>query len=155
MKQFLQLIDEHHIQTKLHISSKKALFEHIAKHVSELHPSLADEELVCALMQREKLGTTCIGQGIAIPHCRLNHCHKSILGLFTLAEPIIYNDDNQEADIIALLLVPESANEEHLVLLSEFAQHLHDPHVRAALRSVTSSQEALNVLMSTPTTMLG
>lgn len=155
MTNFLQLIDEQHVKTNLQVSSKKALFENISKHVCTLHPSLADEDLVCALMQREKLGTTSIGAGIAIPHCRLIHCTRSILGLFTLEQPIIYNDDNHEVDLIALLLVPESEHEEHLQLLSEFAQRLGTPQTQEDLRLAHTSSQALAALLRQPSTQLG
>lgn len=155
MNDFLELIDEQHIETGLKVSSKKALFEHISKLVCSIHPSLADEDLVCALMQREKLGSTSIGNGIAIPHCRLIHCTKSILGLFTLQEPIIYNDDNHEVDLIALLLVPESANDEHVDLLSEFAKRLSQTHVQSELRQAQSSTQALAALLRQPYSQSG
>ena len=150
MNAFLKLIDEQHILTQVNVSSKKALFELIANHICGFHPALADEHLVCALMQRERLGSTCIGHGIAIPHCRLTDTTQSIVGVFTLATPIHYNDDEELVDIVALLLVPESGTNEHLELLSDIAGTLDSARVRQQLRSAPTALEALASLQYMP-----
>ena len=142
----LNLIDKDHIQTQISISSKKALFAHMSEHICQLHPCLADEELIYALAQRERLGSTCIGEGIAIPHCRLPHNGKCILSLYTLAEPLSYNDDNETVDIVALLLVPEDATDTHIELLSQLAHLLFKPELRSELKSAKSNSDAFRAL---------
>ena len=150
MNRFSQLIDEQHILTDIDVTSKKALFELIANHICSLHPALADEHLVCALSQRERLGSTNIGHGIAIPHCRLTDTEQSILGVFTLATPIHYNDDEDVIDIVALLLVPESATDEHLKLLSEIAGTLNSAEVRDQVRASKTPADVIDALQYKP-----
>lgn len=145
MSEFLDLIDEHHTATSVAVTSKKALFEFIARHIAKIHPSLADEQLISALNQRERLGSTYIGEGIAVPHCRLDRNGKSIVGIFTLARPIIYNDD-ETVDIVALLLAPESASDEHLTLLSQIAKLLNQPQIRKNLRRAKSGRDIIKAL---------
>jgi len=151
MDDFIALLDQNHIVTGINVSSKKALFELVATHISNLHPGLADEELVCTLMQRERLGSTCIGEGIAVPHCRLADNKKSIVGLFTLASPIIYNDDDEMVDIIAVLLVPENATDIHLHLLSQIASSMQTKAVRTALRQSNTSEQVMVALQRAAT----
>ncbi len=147
MTDVLNLIDKDHIETQITISSKKALFAHMSEHICKLHPCLADEELIYALAQRERLGSTAIGDGIAIPHCRLPHNGKCILSLYTLSEPISYNDDNDLVDIVALLLVPEDATDVHIGLLSQIAHLLYSKELRNKLKTASTSSDALNVLV--------
>lgn len=150
MNTFLQLIDEQHIITQINVTSKKALFELIARHICSLHPALADEHLIYALSQRERLGTTSIGHGIAIPHCRLTDTTHSILGIFTLATPIHYNYDQDIIDIVAVLLVPESATDEHIELLSDIVHILSSANVRAQLRAAKTPRDAIQILQYQP-----
>jgi len=142
------LLDETHIQVKLHVSSKKALFEAIADHISASHPLLNPDQLVANLSQRERLGGTGIGNGVAIPHCRVPRNSKCILGFYTLAEPIFYDDENPAVELVALLLAPESADQQHLDLLAEVAALVQTQAVRSALIQAQSATTLLEVVQT-------
>jgi PTS system nitrogen regulatory IIA component len=96
-----------------------------------------DEKTVLeALIQREKLGSTGVGGGIAIPHARLNGI-GSIVGMFAhLARPVDFDAlDEQPVDLVFLMLAPESAGAEHLKALARIARVLRDPLVIGRLRA--------------------
>jgi PTS system nitrogen regulatory IIA component len=126
----------------LNVSSKKALFETIAKHIyKELH-SESWEAVFDALISREKLGTTGFGDGIAIPHCRLNSCTQAT-ALFTKLNKAINFDaiDGEDVDLVFALIVPEHANDEHLEILSKLAAILDNNACRIALRDCNNDSE--------------
>ncbi len=81
--------------------SKKRVFESVAKIISEDQLSLSYDEIFTHLIGREKLGSTGLGQGIAIPHCRIENCTQPMGTLVTLSEPVDYDSpDDQPVDLI-------------------------------------------------------
>lgn len=123
--------------------NKKKLLEDVAEQLAQLNPNLEVSTVFDALLARERLGSTALGEGIALPHCRLDCCHKPHGVLLTLKEPIDYDaQDNQAVDIIFMLLVPDSDPEEHLNTLSHIAALFSQAEYREALRAA-SSKEAL------------
>jgi len=109
--------------------------------------NLRSENIYRALLAREKLGSTAIGEGIAIPHCRINECSEAAGCLVTLQEPIDYGSaDGQDVDIIFVLLVPEEATEAHLKLLAALARSFSNTEVRDRVRQ-TQNPEALKQLL--------
>lgn len=126
-------------------SSKKRVLEFIAHLVSE-HLSFLDENtLFNNLVCRERLGSTGIGQGIAIPHCRLENCDRVIGALITLKDKIDFDSiDNQPVDLLFVLIVPQEATGEHLDLLSQLAQKFNNPAFCAKLRSCQTDDELFN-----------
>ncbi len=102
--------------------SKKRLFETITKIVCADQLSLPYDDVLNRLITREKLGSTGMGQGIAIPHCRVNNCSLPIGTLITLEEPIPFDaPDDQPVDLLFVLLVPEEAHQQHLDILANIA----------------------------------
>ena len=103
--------------------SKKRVFETIARIVSENQPSLVYEDIFAHLIAREKLGSTGLGQGIAIPHCRADACKQPIGALLTLEQAIDYDaPDDQPVDLLFALLVPGEAHQQHLDILANVAR---------------------------------
>lgn len=103
--------------------SKKRLFETIADIVSSDQASLPYDDLLESLTAREKLGSTGIGQGIAIPHCRIGNCANPLGTLITLEKPIAFDaPDDQPVDLLFVLLVPEEAHQQHLDILANIAR---------------------------------
>jgi len=148
-----QLLDERHIFLKQEATSKKSLFELIAKELTQLHPALFEESLVQLFTNRERLGCTSIGHGVAIPHCKIPGNNQCIAILITLENPIIFDDrdstDEQtttKADIIIALLAPAEATEEHLNLLSEVAELMQSAKLRQLLRNQTSNAKVVDLL---------
>ncbi|WP_372964297.1 PTS IIA-like nitrogen regulatory protein PtsN [Marinobacter sp.] len=108
-------------------SSKKRVLEFIAEHIHLQDETLSDTDIFNNLVSRERLGSTGIGEGIAIPHCRLEGLDRVIGVLMTLAEPVDFDAiDNQPVDIVFALVVPKEATSEHLELLSQLAEKFNE-----------------------------
>ncbi|GAA6166221.1 PTS IIA-like nitrogen regulatory protein PtsN [Sessilibacter corallicola] len=127
--------------------SKKRMLENIAKHITEGFPVLDADELFRRLMARERLGSTGIGLGIAIPHCRLENCTGVMGAFFKLETPLEFDAiDEEPVDLIFTLLVPEEADDAHLQILAEVAKTFSDKDLLLKLRACTSDQELFNVI---------
>ncbi|MCX2982459.1 PTS fructose transporter subunit IIA [Halieaceae bacterium IMCC14734] len=115
--------------------SKKRLFETAAALIHEDQPHLEVSDIFAKFLAREKLGSTALGDGIAIPHCRIGNCQRALGTLITLADPIDFDaPDEQRIDVLFLLLVPEEAHQEHLNLLAGLARNLSSIDYRQGLR---------------------
>ncbi len=123
-------------------SSKKRLFENVANLISENHPELAASDVFGSLLAREKLGSTALGDGIAIPHCRISQCAVALGTLITLEEALDFDaPDGKPVDILFILLVPEEAQQEHLTVLAGLAELLSNQDFCQGLRGATDSHE--------------
>lgn len=128
-------------------SSKKRILEEISTYVSEQHPYLDANDIFSALIDRERLGSTGIGHGIAIPHCRIAHCTKTIAMLLTLENSIDFDAiDSGKVDIIFVLLVPENAHENHLETLSSIAEKLSSEKTQNDIRNATSNEALYQII---------
>lgn len=115
--------------------SKKRVLELTAKIIAQDYPTLSDNELFSQLIGRERLGSTGIGLGVAIPHCRVSNCAGAIGVLLTLEEPIDFEAvDDQKVDVIFALLVPDEAHEQHLQTLALLAKTFSEPENLVILR---------------------
>lgn len=130
-------------------ASKRNLLAELAQRASKL-VDRNEREIFDAVMQREKLGSTGVGQGIAIPHARLAGLTK-IAGVFARLDRAIdfEADDGKPVDLVFLLLVPEHAGADHLQALSRVARFLRDASNANRLRA-TRDAEALFALMTQP-----
>ena len=139
-------LDHFQALSKQSLLSKKRVFERAAEAMGGAL-NLSSETIYRALLAREKLGSTAIGEGIAIPHCRINDCAVPAGCLVTLQEPIDFGSaDDQDVDIIFVLLVPEEATEAHLKLLAALARSFSNAEVRDRVRQ-TQDPEALKQLL--------
>lgn len=121
--------------------SKKRLFETIAKVISEDQLSLPYKDVFDHLIAREKLGSTGLGNGIAIPHCRISNCSEPLGTLVTLEEPIDFDaPDDAPVDLLFVLLVPEEANQQHLDILAGIAGLFSQADFCQQLRATDDSQ---------------
>lgn len=112
-------------------SSKKRLLENVASTIAS--DEAGAERLLDGLQARERLASTGVGQGIAIPHCRTDISEPEV-HLFSLAEPIDFDAlDGQPVDFLCVLVVPNQANDVHLNLLREVIQVFSDPSSREPL----------------------
>lgn len=119
--------------------SKKKLLELISELVAPRLPGVNREDVFDSLVQRERLGSTGIGLGIAIPHGRLANAGQPVAVLLTTRKPVDFDAiDNQPVDIVFALLVPASEPEQHLKTLSAVAERLNDKACCRALRDADS-----------------
>lgn len=120
--------------------SKKRLFETIARIVSNDQLSLDYDDVLDQLTAREKLGSTGLGQGIAIPHCRVEQCTEPLGTLLTLQEPLAYDaPDDIPVDLLFVLLVPAEAHQQHLDILADIARLFSQPDLCTRLRAAQDS----------------
>lgn len=121
-------------------TSKKRVLENIAQFICEDKPQLDADELFDALLNRERLGSTGLGHGIAIPHCRFNHCEEIVGCLITLRQPIDFDAiDGELVDVLFALIVPEQSNDEHLKTLAKLAELFSQEDFCATLRQAKDS----------------
>jgi PTS system nitrogen regulatory IIA component len=136
------------IVAALRVNSKKQILQEISGRAAAL-TGLGEREIFDILLQRERLGSTGVGNGIAIPHGKLARLPK-LFGLFArLEKPIDFESiDGQAVDLVFLLLAPETAGADHLRALSRIARVLRDPLVVQKLRS-TRDAAALHAILCT------
>lgn len=120
--------------------SRKALLQYASDLLAETY-ELPARKLFDELMNRERLGSTGLGEGVAIPHCRIP-CEQIHAACLTLAEPVDYDAiDGEPVDLIFILLVPPEENSAHLELLSDLARLYGSEENRARLRHAKSDDE--------------
>ena len=123
-------------------NSKKRVLENASEMIAEQLPELEADDIFSGLIGRERLGSTGIGEGIAIPHCRLENCKQSIGALIRLQEAVDFDAiDGQAVDMIFVLLVPEEATEAHLKTLAALAEMFSQADVRERLRQTESAEQ--------------
>ncbi|MCF8197711.1 MAG: PTS IIA-like nitrogen regulatory protein PtsN [Sulfuritalea sp.] len=139
MNQIASLLPLDNVVANLDASSKKRVFEQ-AGILFENHQGVARSAVYDALFAREKLGSTGLGQGIAIPHGRIKGLKTPIGAFVRLEAPVQFDaPDGKLVGLVFVLLVPEAANEQHLQLLSELAQMFSDPSFREQLATASTA----------------
>ncbi|MES2771904.1 MAG: PTS IIA-like nitrogen regulatory protein PtsN [Pseudomonadota bacterium] len=147
MNLIAELLPLENIVIDLDASSKKRLFEQ-AGLLFENNQGVARSLVFDSLFAREKLGSTGLGQGIAIPHGRIKGLKEATGAFFRLAVPVPFDSpDGKPVSLLFVLLVPEQATEQHLHILSALAQRFSDRSCREAL-SVALDRETIQQLLS-------
>src|SRR5438046_4360457 len=147
MSQIASLLPTANILLDLDAGSKARLFDAVGA-LFEANLGLAKKVVVDSLQAREKLGSTGLGQGIAIPHGRIRGLAEAQGAFARLKSPIPFDaPDGKPVAQVFVLLVPEHATEQHLQLLSEIAQMFSDKAFRDQLASATEAS-ALHALFS-------
>ncbi|WP_117236094.1 PTS IIA-like nitrogen regulatory protein PtsN [Vibrio maerlii] len=127
-------------------TSKKRALEMISEIVAE-HTGQSSTELFECMLSREKMGSTGIGNGIAIPHARMFSSDEAVAVLLQCQEPIEFDSiDNRPVDLLFALLVPEDQCKQHLKTLSSMAERLNDKQVLKQLRKAQSDEELYQVM---------
>jgi PTS system nitrogen regulatory IIA component len=134
----------------LRVNSKKQALQELAARAAAMS-GRSEREILEVLMQRERLGSTGIGSGIAIPHGKLTKLER-LFGVFArLERPIDFEAlDGQPVDLMFLLLAPEAAGADHLKALARVARLLRDPEVARKLRESRDAEALYAVLTSSP-----
>lgn len=140
------LLSPARIDLACQISSKKRLMEHVASMLAR--ENAVDEQSVFrVLIERERLGSTGVGHGVALPHGRLADIEDAILALAVLDQPLDYQaPDQQDVQIVVGLLVPEDANDAHLQILARLAALLNDAGTRDRLLHAKDKDEVFSAL---------
>jgi nitrogen PTS system EIIA component len=127
-------------------TSKKKLFEHAAELFAKTR-DLKSPDVFTSLFERERLGSTALGYGIAIPHGRIKGLSEACGAFYRLKTPLEFDaPDNQPVSLCFILLVPKDANEVHLQILGELAQLFGDEAMRARMLQAESVADLIALL---------
>lgn len=135
------------VRTLGQVTSKKRLFQELAD-LANTQYGLNASEVLDALQERESLGPTGVGEGVALPHARLHKLDR-VVGLFLrLDKPLDFDAvDRKPVDLIFALLAPESGGVDHLKALALVSRTLRDPDLRSKLRA-NNSPTALQAILA-------
>lgn len=138
---------EHQISLDNPAASKKKTLEIAAELLAAGDQLLSAELVYEKLLERERLGSTGLANGIALPHARMKGVTRPIGALIRLTEGVDFDAlDEQPVDLIFALLVPEAANEEHLNLLADLARMFRDSDLRQQIRQSTDNRQIVFLL---------
>lgn len=143
------LLSKDNIFIDTNITSKKRLLEFIANQSSSTIEEDAKNKLYCNLLDRERLGSTGLGRGFAVPHARMADLDEAF-GVFIKLSQAIHFDapDNIPVDLVFAIVIPEQATEQHLQILSALAKIFSQPDVCEAIRQAETSEEIVNLIES-------
>lgn len=142
------LVSEHAIIPALDADSKKQALHELAAKAAELSGhAIPAREIFDTLLQRERLGSTGLGRGIAIPHVKFKELDQILCLFARMKRPIDFEAlDDEPVDLVFLLLAPEHASGDHLKALARISRLLREPEVLQRLREATGHQDILRVL---------
>jgi PTS system nitrogen regulatory IIA component len=150
MMDLSDLIEVSAVMPTLKANSKKQLLQLLSEKAAAV-TGLAEREVFDTILQREKLGSTGVGNGIAIPHGKLPGIER-ITGIFARLEtPVDFEAlDDQPVDLVFLLLAPEGAGADHLKALSRIARVLRDPDIVSKIRGTKEAAAIHTFLAQAP-----
>lgn len=148
MNLLAKLLPATNIDLHIDVGSKKRVFEH-ASMLFENHHGIERSKVFDSLLARERLGSTGLGQGVAIPHGRIKGLKEAVAAVISLTTPVAFDSpDAQPVDLLIFLLVPEQATQQHLEILSELAELLSDRVIRDSLKSARGAGEVLQLVQT-------
>lgn len=134
--QVTQLLTLERINCNYVAASKKRALEQLSELITHGETELTQSQVFDSLISRERLGSTGLGRGVAIPHARVKNSERTIAALIKLEDGIDFDAiDGQPVDLLFALLVPEHATEEHLQLLAQLAEMFSDSELVRDLRA--------------------
>ena len=142
-----ELLVPDRVQCHADISSKKRALEVLAELISPSSSSLTSQDVFNCLVAREKLGSTGLGHGVAIPHGRMPDVEKPVGAVLTLEQGVDFDaPDRGAVDLIVGLIVPEESTDEHLHILSRLAEAFSDQKKVNAIRKATTAEQVCKLL---------
>lgn len=146
MNRISKLLSARDIVLDVPATSKKRLLEHAALMFENEH-RLERNKVFDSLFARERLGSTGLGQGVAIPHGRIKGLKSPLIAVIRAETPVPFESpDAQPVRLLVVLLVPEHATEEHLEILSELAEILSDSSIRDTLLTASDPASIFRLL---------
>ena len=141
MNRLASILSAEHVLVRVDATSKKRAFEEAGLLFENLH-GLSRALVTDSLFSRERLGSTGLGHGVAIPHGRIKGLKAPMAAVFQLAQPIGFDaPDEQAVSLLIFLLVPEAATQKHLEILAEIAELLSDAGLRGKMVSCAGAVE--------------
>jgi len=143
----LDILSPTQVFSNVECNSKKAAMELLAKNIASSNNGIDQIDVIDCLIARERLGSTGLGNGIAIPHGRLKYCEKSVAAFIQLKNGIDYGAiDSIPVDLIFALIVPEESTDEHLQILAILAEMLSETETINKLRNSKTEKEIFSIL---------
>ena len=147
--QVKSFLSQHRVACGVEAQSKKRALQILSKLIAEDIPDLDADEVFMSLTARERLGSTGLGKGVAIPHCRLKNCTETVGALMQLQTGVDYDAiDGNPVDLIFALMVPEEAHDTHLQVLAALVERLNKPDYLAALREASTVDDVYQAAIS-------
>ncbi len=144
------LVNADNISFHNQASSKKKVLEELSNQLASNTSATTAEDIFDALLERERLGSTGLGKGVAIPHARIPNLPHTIAAMLTLESPVDFESvDKQPIDMAIGLLVPEDDGEHHLQHLSRLVSLFRDAKACEKLRQADSADAIFEVLIAT------
>ena len=129
--------------------SKKHCLEILSELLTRSNPDIASEEVFAKLIERERLGCTCLDDGIAFPHCRISGLRTSCAALMKLAEPVDFDSSNGDSvDLIFGMMVPENLSAEDYADIDGLTNLLQDKALCARLRAANCSTDLSDAMLT-------
>jgi PTS system nitrogen regulatory IIA component len=145
--QVAELLNLDRISCNTQSASKKRALEQLSQLLAANQETLTQNQVFDSLISRERLGSTGLGHGVAIPHGRLKESDTTLAAFIKLQEGIDFDaSDNQPVDLLFALLVPEEATDEHLQLLAQLARMFSDEELVRQLRSAPDAHSLLTTI---------
>ena len=141
-------IVEERVGCNVEAASKKRVLEQLGMRLAQTVPDLTQDSVFDALLQRERLGSTGLGKGIALPHARMPQIAEAVGAFIQIPKGVDFDAvDNQPVDLAFAMLVPENATDEHLKLLAQLARMFSSTDFCNSLRSATTAEEILALIL--------
>ena len=150
--QIAEILSVERILCGVELESKKATLEALSKLLVNQEPSLSRKEIFDCLLAREKLGSTALGHGVAIPHGRMKSSKKTIAAFLQLRGGVNFGNGRNNAlvDLLFALVVPENAADEHLTILSNLATMFQNNQLLQRLRREKTTDGVFKILTEKP-----
>lgn len=131
--------------------SKKRLLQRAAEEIHRHFPDIAEDAVYDGLIARERLGSTGLGDGVAIPHCRIEGCDTALGALMQLADGVDFGaPDGKPVRLVFVLVVPAEATDEHLQILGVLARAFSQPEYRDSLLGASDGESLYNAAIRVP-----
>lgn len=145
------ILDPDCVRAQLPLVSKKKVLEYACEVLAARHVGVEPVDLFDNLLERERLGSTAIGHGVGLPHCRLDTSRTIVAALLQLSEPIDFDaPEHDPVDLVLVLVVPVGAEDEHLKLIAHLAEALDNPQYRQALRAARTDSQLYEAARALP-----
>ncbi|MEQ8206268.1 MAG: PTS sugar transporter subunit IIA [Woeseia sp.] len=144
-----ELINPDNVLCNAHARSKKHCLEILSELLARSAGEISNEEIFSRLIERERLGCTSLGAGIAFPHCRVEGVTASCGALMKLSSPVDFDaSDGEDVDIVFGLMVPVELGDSHRADINMIASSLMNKDLRTAIRAAKTSKELYQALLS-------
>lgn len=145
--QVAELLELDRISCNTQSASKKRVLEQLSQLLAANQETLSQNQVFDSLLSRERLGSTGLGHGVAIPHGRMKESDNTLAAFIKLQQGVDFDaSDNQPVDLLFALLVPEEATEEHLQLLAQLARMFSDGALVKQLRDAPDARSLLTII---------